>query len=230
MLKNAVFCRALGSEVIGYKETKIADVEVTKSREKISICTIREKSDTPLAGDKAYQLRKQVKRLVVGQFTYNQSFNRFTKSLQDKLYTTMSDRGIQVIERDQLERVLAEQKLGYSGLINMDSAKKVGELLGAEGILLGSVNDMGNSIVINARLVDIESGNTINAAEAELPKTPLFAQLLDTRVEDKYSVGTGTKIGAPPLHHLRQKKNPFSRMIYFALKLFPFNVTAGPLN
>lgn len=81
-------------------------------------------------GIAAYQIRKQVKRLVIGQFSYNQTFNRLTKSLQDKLYTAMSDRGIQVVERDQLERVLEEQKLGYSGLVNINSAKKIGELLG----------------------------------------------------------------------------------------------------
>jgi len=175
----------VGDEIIGYEETRVAEVEVARARDKISICKVLTKSDVPKAGDKAYQLRKKINTLVVGQFSYNQGFNRLTKSLQEKLVTAMANRGMQVVERDQLERVLKEQKLGYSGLVNMNSAKKIGELLGAEGMLLGTISDMGNAITINARMVDIGSGKAVSASEVELPKTPLIAQLLEIPVEDK---------------------------------------------
>ena len=179
-------------EIIGYEETRIAEVEVFRARDRMSICKILEKIEVPKIGDKAYQLRKKVTSLVVAQFSYNQAFNQLTKNLQDKLFTAMSNRGMQVTERDQLEKVLKEQKLGYSGLININSAKKIGNLLGAEGIMLGTVNDMGDAININARIVDLEIGKAIAAAEVELPKTPLIVQLLDTLVEDKPFV-TGSR-------------------------------------
>lgn len=184
----------VGDEIIGYEETRVAEVEVDRARDKISICKVLTKSDVPKAGDKAYQLRKKINTLVVGQFSYNQGFNRLTKSLQEKLVTAMANRGMQVVERDQLERVLKEQKLGYSGLVNMSSARKIGELLGAEGMLLGTISDMGNAITINARMVDIGSGKAVSASEVELPKTPLIAQLLEIPVEDKlFTVQTGNK-------------------------------------
>ena len=174
----------VGDEIIGYEETPVAEVEVSRAREKLSICKVLKKTDIPKVGDKAHQLRKTINSLVVGQFSYNQSFNRLTKSLQEKLVTAMAGKGIQVVERSQLEKVLKEQKLGYSGLINTSSAKKIGQLLGADGIMLGTVNDMGDSIAINARLVDLENGKTVSATEVELPKTPLIAQLLDIPVAD----------------------------------------------
>lgn len=174
----------IGNEVIGYEETGVAEVEVVRSREKMSICKILDKREPPKAGDKAYQLTPQINDLMVAQFSYNQAFNSFTKSLQAKLNTIMSNRGMQVVERDQLEKVLKEQKLGYSGLINMNTAKKIGQLLGAQGMILGTVSDMGDNITINARLVDIEFGKTITASEVDLPKTPIIAQLLDKPVED----------------------------------------------
>jgi len=179
-------------EIIGWEETKIAEVEVSRARDRVSICKILEKTELPKVGDKAYQLRKNVTSIVVAQFSYNQAFNQLTKNLQDKLFTAMSNRGMQVTERDQLEKVLKEQKLGYSGLININSAKKIGNLLGADGIMLGTVNDMGDAININARIVDLEIGKAITAAEVELPKTPLIVQLLDTLVEDKPFV-TGSR-------------------------------------
>lgn len=184
----------VGDEIIGYEETLVAEVEVTRAREKISICKVLSKTDIPKAGDKAHQLRKAINSLVVGQFSYNQSFNRLTKSLQEKLVTAMAGKGMQVVERDQLERVLKEQKLGYSGLINTRSAKKIGQLLGADGMMLGTINDMGDSITINARLVDMETGKTVSASEVELPKTPLIAQLLDIPVADELVVNSSPEV------------------------------------
>lgn len=180
----------VGNEVIGHEETKIATAEATTVRDKLSICQLKEKGGIPQTGDKVYQQRKKVKRLVVGQFTYNQGMNQFTKTVQEKLVTAFAAKGIQVVERDKLEKVLEEQKLGYSGLIDMDSAKKIGQLLGAEGIVLGTISDMGNDISLNGRMVDIGTGDTLSAGEVNLVKTPLVVQLLEAQVE-------GSAIGSP---------------------------------
>jgi len=182
----------VNGEIIGHKETKVAIVEATTVRDKLSICQVQEKEGEPQVGDKVYQLRKKLKRLVVGQFTYNQGVNQLTKDLQEKLVTAFASRGMQVVERDKLEKVLEELQLGYSGLVNMESAKKIGELLGAEGIILGTISDMGNDISLNGRMVDISSGNTLSAGEVNLVKTPLVQQLLATQVEGEVA-GVGRK-------------------------------------
>ena len=180
----------VNGEIIGHKETKVAIVEATTVRDKLSICQVQEKEGVPQVGDKVYQLRKKLKRLVVGQFTYNQGVNQLTKDLQEKLVTAFASRGMQVVERDKLEKVLEELQLGYSGLVNMESAKKIGELVGAEGIILGTISDMGNDISLNGRMVDISSGNTLSAGEVNLVKTPLVQQLLATQVEGE-AAGVG---------------------------------------
>ena len=188
----------VNGEIIGHKETKVAIVEATTVRDKLSICQAQEQEGVPQVGDKVYQLRKKLKRLVVGQFTYNQGVNQLTKDLQEKLVTAFASRGMQVVERDKLEKVLEELKLGYSGLVDMDSAKKIGELLGAEGIILGTISDMGNEISLNGRLVDISSGNTLSAGEVNLVKTPLVQQLLETKIEGEVArVGREKPSGVP---------------------------------
>jgi TolB-like protein len=178
-----------GNEILGYEEQIIGKAEAYRVRKKLTLARVMEKSEIPQTGDKAYQIKKSIKRLVVAQFSYNQGFNQFTKNLQEKLFTDLIQKGMQVVERDQLERVLKEQKLGYSGLINLNSAKKVGELLGAEGMVLGTISDLGNSVSVTARLVDLETGNSLAAAEVDLPKTPLIAALLSETVEKETSFG-----------------------------------------
>lgn len=185
----------IGDKVIGYEETKIATVEASTVRDKLSICQIKTKTGIPQTGDKAYEQRKKIKRLVVGQFTFNQGVNQLTKTVQEKLVTAFAAKGLQVVERDRLEKVLQEQQLGYSGLINIDSAKKIGELLGAEGIILGTVNDMGNEISLNGRMVDIGSGNTLSAGEVNLVKTPLVVQQLEAQVKEDGPAVAKTKPG-----------------------------------
>jgi TolB-like protein len=181
-----------GDEILGYEETKIAEIEVNIEQEKISGCKILNKSELPQAGDKVRQLRKNIKTLIVGQLICNQKprFNQFTRLVQEKLITTIAARGKQVVERSQLDKVLEQLKLGYSGLLKIESAKKIGEQLNADGIILGAVSDMGDTISINARIVDIETGRAITSAEVELPKTPNIIKQLKTPF--------GTPIGITP--------------------------------
>ena len=114
-----------GNTVVAHEETPIATVELVTVREKYSIGQVKEKNGVPQPGDLAYQKKKKIQRLVVGQFTFHQGLNQLTKALQEKLVTAFAVKGIQVVERDKLEQVLREQQLGHSGLINLDSAKKI---------------------------------------------------------------------------------------------------------
>jgi hypothetical protein len=119
---------------------------------------------------------------------------------------------LKVVERSQLEQVLAEQKLGYSGLVKLDSAKKLGELLGADTIVLGSLRDLGETVDVNARLVALESGTGVSAAQARIAKTQVVGQQLG-QVAAQAAVGAGLTLGtgnaqssSEPKFYLTEKK------------------------
>ncbi len=64
--------------------------------------------------------------------------------MADMLTTALVKSGnFMVIERQQLEQVMKEQKLGLTGAVTPQSAAQVGKLLGVELIVLGSVNEFG---------------------------------------------------------------------------------------
>jgi curli biogenesis system outer membrane secretion channel CsgG len=54
-----------------------------------------------------------------------------------------------LIEREAISKVLKEQKLALSGLIDTTTAAKVGKLLGANYLLLGSIVNFGDSVQKN---------------------------------------------------------------------------------
>lgn len=74
----------------------------------------------------------------------------------------------QVVERSKFEEVLSEQKMSISGLISENSAIKIGQILNADMLLLGSVSKVGENYSINARLVATETGKIL-AAESVSP-------------------------------------------------------------
>jgi len=74
-----------------------------------------------------------------------------------------------IAEREQLAKVLKELELNQTGIINEGEAREIGRMVGAEVILTGSVSRIGNAMRIDARFIDVESGNIIAATEQIIP-------------------------------------------------------------
>jgi len=73
------------------------------------------------------------------------------------------DGRFEVIERRLLEKILAEQKLGLSGILDEGSASKLGQMLGAKVVISGSVMSLKGQIEVNARIIDVQTGSVIAA-------------------------------------------------------------------
>jgi TolB-like protein len=87
--------------------------------------------------------------------------------LLDKLVTGfVGINRFKVIERAQLERILEEQKLGMSGVIDASTAAQIGKGIGVDGVVCGSITQGGNAVTIDARLIDTETAAIITAKDA----------------------------------------------------------------
>ena len=73
---------------------------------------------------------------------------------------------IRIVERDRLEEILAELKLGQSGKIDPATAARVGKLLGARYMVLGGYFDMMNTLRADARVVEVETGKVVQSVGA----------------------------------------------------------------
>lgn len=83
-----------------------------------------------------------------------------------------------VIERAQMAEILKEQEFQMTGCTDVSCAVKVGKLLSARKILVGSVMQMGTKIIISGRIVDVERGVGEEAANQDAQS----ANELDTAV------------------------------------------------
>ena len=74
--------------------------------------------------------------------------------------------GVKVVERERLQEVLKEQQLGTSGKLDPRTAARIGKLLGARYLVLGSYFDALGTFRADARLVDVETGEIIKSIGA----------------------------------------------------------------
>jgi TolB-like protein len=75
----------------------------------------------------------------------------------------VSLRRFKVIERTALDKVLEEQSLQASGLVDDKTATNLGKIAGADAIVLGSLSVSKNYTKVSARVIDTETGETIVA-------------------------------------------------------------------
>jgi hypothetical protein len=114
---------------------------------------------------------------------------------------------LQVIERLRLGAVLKEQKLGETPVIDPATAKKLGEIVGAQAIITGTLTPFGESVRLSVRALDVATARVIGAATADIPKTRAIEELLiqgQNRGADPQEAATkaqgsvGTAVGRPP--------------------------------
>lgn len=73
--------------------------------------------------------------------------------------------GIRVVERHRLKAVMDEIGLGMSGAVDEKTAVRVGKLLGANHLLLGSFMKFRSQVRVNARVVRTETGEITGTAK-----------------------------------------------------------------
>ncbi len=103
-------------------------------------------------------------------------YNSLSKGIADMLITDLSKvKGVDIVEREKLEKLIQEIKLGQSKYFDPATAQKLGKGLGAQNILTGSFYVLDNTIRIDARLIDVQTGAIVLAEEVTGAKNNFFS-------------------------------------------------------
>lgn len=83
--------------------------------------------------------------------------------LADLLAAELASRGgaFKLVERERLERVYHELSLGDVGPVDQATAARIGGLLGANVLALGSLSRAGGERIVSVRLVRVETGEVL---------------------------------------------------------------------
>lgn len=172
-LENASIWMQIAGETV---EVRLYDFSIMS---KISRATLRLTGKATIA-DELYDLSGNLLKNTNKTKKISMAFVALTSDAQNKFvenYVTdaltqsiFETGNVRIIERANLEKILAEQKFQSSGLVDDNSAKAIGKIAGVDYVCYGDMKDIGEEITVNARIVDVESGEVLAISRTTVEK------------------------------------------------------------
>lgn len=130
------------------------------------------------------QAKDVISILYFENTTQKFEYDWMRKGIADMLMTDIkkSDQ-IEVVERENLERVLQEHKLVLSGLTDPSQVFRVGRLLKANKLIYGSYIIIDETIRFDARITDVETGKIAQSINVSGKVRDLFS--LEKKLAEK---------------------------------------------
>ena len=116
---------------------------------------------------------RKIKRVAVVPFNAPSGSASFSGAIvSERLVIQILARGeLDLVERGQLDKILEEQRLGVFGIMDQDTVKTLGKVLGVDAILTGTIVELkGDRVEINARLIHTETAQVLAADTVSVAK------------------------------------------------------------
>ena len=89
------------------------------------------------------------------------------QTLSERMRTEIGNtNAVRLIERKAVEKIMMEQGLQQSGCTTDECAAKVGQLLGVQFMISGSIGKMGKIFTIDTKMFSVETGETVRSKSA----------------------------------------------------------------
>jgi len=115
-----------------------------------------------------------------------ENFDALERGIAGMLISELSQNpAARVVERENVQRLLDEQNLGADGRVDAATAAKVGKLVGARYMVMGTFVDLYGRFRVDARLVDVETSEILKVVRSDpkLEKREEMFRLLQALAE-----------------------------------------------
>ncbi|HYT84559.1 MAG TPA: CsgG/HfaB family protein [Gemmatimonadales bacterium] len=79
-----------------------------------------------------------------------------------------------VVEREEIQRLLEEQNLGAQGRVDAQTAAKIGKLVGARYMVMGTFVDFYGDFRVDVRLINTETSEVVKTESERMQRDHLF--------------------------------------------------------
>ena len=140
---------------------------------------------------------------TIGVADFSGADKELGRFLADTLLTDLAQSPrLHLVERSEIRQALTELKLQSTGLTEPSQIKKIGKILGADSLIVGSYLIRDNQLILNARLLDVRTGrvtpggaaNVTGACDAMLPLVNRLAHLFHRRVTGEEIILEGEEL------------------------------------
>jgi len=146
-----------------------------------------------------------------------EDFEALTGGLQQLLMVELAlNSNLRLVERDRLNALLSEQNLGVDGRVDENTAAKVGKLVGAKYVVIGSFVDWYGDMQLQARIVNSETSELVKATRARGERE----RTLSLVVELANGVTTDLSLPALPRQVQQEREGQAERIPHEAVRLY----------
>lgn len=109
-----------------------------------------------------------------------EDFEALEVGLQQMLLTELAQNtALRIVERGRLRDLMAEQDLLAEGRVDAATAARIGEMVGARYMVLGSFVDLFGDFHMNARVVDVETTEILTSEQVRDRRERIYDLLVD---------------------------------------------------
>lgn len=103
--------------------------------------------------------------------TESVGFSEVEEFITLEVMSVWQDHGLNVVDRAKLDLVLTELKLGEGKLVDPATRLRLGKISGAAFMVFGGYQEIAGRVRMDLRLVDVASGQILQAAEKISPSS-----------------------------------------------------------
>ena len=102
-------------------------------------------------------------------------------------YLFKNAKSLKIVERAQIGKVLKEIEFGQTGLVDAESAMKIGKMVGANSVVVGTITKIGGKskrVSVVVKIIETESGALLSSGTTEL-RGDEYIEMYDQIVKKK---------------------------------------------
>lgn len=88
------------------------------------------------------------------------------------------NKGFRVIDRNNLNSIIKEYKLSKTGIIDPETARKLGKVAGVDALVTGTLIPIGDNVQLMVKVLDSETADVIDSAKIDIARTQPINELL----------------------------------------------------
>ena len=98
--------------------------------------------------------------------------------LADQLSADLVEKGCSVVDRGNVDKILAEHKLSTSGLLDPETVKQLGQFASLDAIVIGTITPLNETIRLTVKVIATNSARVLAAASSDIPKSPSIRRVM----------------------------------------------------
>ncbi|MDU9048434.1 MAG: FlgO family outer membrane protein [Candidatus Electrothrix sp. Rat3] len=111
-------------------------------------------------------------------------------------------KSFKIMDRTHLKNILKEHKLSATGIIDPETARKLGQIAGVDSLITGTLTPFGDTVRIAVKILDISTAEVIDAIAGNIAKTEAVKVLLATSLTEVSPDGNSERRLGRPLQTL----------------------------